>query len=102
MERKLRHPDGKVAPVGVGGRSCGGVRGDNKGASGSRDCLSFFFFFGFVGNIQNLISVATPQPLFFQKQARSFELRFIENSFFGFLDFVRSNHDPSLLHALEL
>ena len=35
MERMLRHPDGKVAPVGVGGRSCGGVRGDNKGASGS-------------------------------------------------------------------
>jgi hypothetical protein len=40
MERKLRQPDGKVAPVGVG---CCGGRGDDKGASGSRDCLSFFF-----------------------------------------------------------
>jgi len=64
LERKLRHPDGKVAPVGVG---CCGGRGDDKGASGSRDCLSFFLG-GFVGNIQNLMSEATPQPPFFQSR----------------------------------
>ncbi len=62
------------------GRQQGGFR---------ESCLLAFLWRGCVGNIQNLISVATPQTLFFQKQARFFELRFIENSFFEFPDFVR-------------